>query len=122
LASSLPAKPLARARQVNLSSWQGTPPKGWWPMAKRARGLLTWKERPESGPSRIGMGRIKVYRESTHRYRIDHYLDYPDDPYFALANCRGRRPGRRMWELISRHATLEAAMRACDQHAAAGGL
>ena len=90
-------------------------------MSKRERALLTWNSRPKSGPQRIGMGRIKVYREVTHRYRIDHYVDYPVDPYLALANCRGRRSGRRMWDMLSRHATLAAAIRACDRHAAADG-
>ena len=106
---------------MNLSSRPGAPPKGWWPMSKRERAVLTWNSHPKSGPPRIGMGRIKVYRELTHRYRIDHYVDYAADPFFALANGRGVRPGRRMWDMISRHATLAAAIRACEKHVANGG-
>lgn len=87
-------------------------------MAKRERISLPWMERPKSGTPQGGVGRLKVWRESTHCYRIDHYVDHGEYPFFALANRQGSRPRKRMWELISRHSTLVEAIRACEEDAA----
>jgi hypothetical protein len=90
------------------------------PLRKSEAKTLAWVTRPKPRRAPLGLGRVRSWQESTHAYRIDEYLDYDVEPFFALVQGRVTRT-RRRWELISRHGILTDAMRACERHAAASG-
>jgi hypothetical protein len=62
--------------------------------------------------TRIKAGlRLRVSNESTRRYRIYQFPAIEDLPCTAIFTAQGRGH-----EQISRHATLEEAKAACEQH------
>jgi hypothetical protein len=63
------------------------------------------------------LGRVVSYLESQQRYRIDHYQSIGELPYFALTF----HPGQTRRDLLSRHATMNEAIAACEQHLRAQG-
>jgi hypothetical protein len=72
---------------------------------------LNWTQTSAVSRSRSGWG-IVSYSELTGRYRIKRFLGAGKQPYFALII----RPGPIDSEQISRHATLEEAKAACEEH------
>jgi hypothetical protein len=86
--------------------------------SKSRAGSLQWSVRPKTRNAWAGTGRIQIWHESTETYRIDRYVAYDIEPFFALLKRFGGT--KRRWELISRHADLAGAIRACELHAAAG--
>jgi hypothetical protein len=80
---------------------------------------LTWTSKPKNQRTVDGLGRLKFWSETTLKYRVNHFVDHNDTPFFALVKNLGNRRGRPQWEAISRHPDMAAAMSACEKHAAA---
>jgi hypothetical protein len=73
------------------------------------RSTLKWTK---PGPRSKSGWQVLAHNESTGRYRINHFVDVGELPFFATVVVRGR--GRS--EQISRHNTLEEAKAACEEH------
>jgi hypothetical protein len=86
--------------------------------AKAAIESLKWSARPTKAYAGEGIGMASMLSEETRTYRVAHYLNYGDEPFFAQVRA-GPSRGRWPWSLISRHSALAAAIRACEKHAQA---
>ena len=89
--------------------------------AKAAAGSLIWAPRRKRDNAGAGVGQTKIWCESLRAYRVVQYVNYDDDPFFALFNNSKRGRGGKQWSYISRHPDLDRAMRACEKHAKAKG-
>jgi hypothetical protein len=75
--------------------------------------ILTWPNPPTNSNAGLSLGRVAMWCDSTRQYRVRQFIDYGDEPFFAMVSVHGRRTP----DVLSRHPTLEAAQAACDTHA-----